>query len=70
MASQSKDKPSEEGPPLWAMFYFLVLGFLIVWGSLVLLHGYRQWWVVTFFVLAAVGVIGGSVMHRVGASHS
>ena len=52
------------------MFYVLVLGVLIVYGSLILLHGYRQWWVVTFFALAAVGVLGGSIMHRVGHSHS
>ena len=70
MTSQSKDKPGGGGPPRWAMVYFLVLGVLIVYGSLILLHGYRQWWVVTFFALAAVGVLGGSIMHRIGGSHS
>lgn len=66
MTSRSNDKPSKPGPPLWAMIYILVLGVLIVWGSLIALHGYRQWWVVTFFALAAVGILGGSIKHRMG----
>lgn len=66
MTSRSEDKPSQPWPPRWAMIYFLVLGAVIVWGGLVALHGYRQWWVVTFFALTAVGIIGGSIMHRIG----
>jgi len=66
MTPQSKDKPSNPGPPRWAMIYFLVLGLAIVWGSLITLHGYRQWWVLTFFILAAVGVLGGSIKHQMG----
>lgn len=66
MTSRSNDKPSKPGPPLWAMIYILVLGVLIVYGSLILLHGYRHWWVLTFFILAAVGILGGSVKHRMG----
>ena len=48
------------------MIYMLVLGVLIVWGSVVALHGYRHWWVLTYFILAAVGILAGSIKHRMG----
>lgn len=67
MTSRSKDTPSKPGPPRWAMIYMLVLGVLIVWGSVVALHGYRHWWVLTYFILAAVGILAGSIKHRMGA---
>ena len=66
MATRSEDKPSKSGPPLWAMLYMFVLGAVIVWGGLVALHGYRQWWVDLFFGLVAVGMLGGSIKHRLG----
>jgi len=52
------------------MIYFLVLGFLLVGGSLITLHGYRQWWVDIFFIVAAAGILGGSIKHRMGGQRS
>jgi hypothetical protein len=48
------------------MLYMFVLGAVIVWGGLVALHGYRQWWVDLFFGLTAAGLLGGSIKHRFG----
>ena len=48
------------------MIYMFVLGAVIVWGGLIALHGYRQWWVVLFYALTAAGLIGGSIKHRMG----
>jgi hypothetical protein len=66
MTSQSKDKPSRRWPPLWAMIYMLVIGVLIVWGGLIALHGYRQWWVLTFYIVVAAAILGGSIKHQMG----
>jgi hypothetical protein len=41
--------------------YLAVLLVVFVLGPLVTLHGYRVWWVVTFYALFAVATIGGSV---------
>jgi hypothetical protein len=70
MTPQSKDEPSKPWPPRWTMIYFLVLGFLLVGGSLITLHGYRQWWVDIFFIVAAAGILGGSIKHRMGGQRS
>jgi hypothetical protein len=70
MTPRSKDKASKPYPPRWAMIYFLVLGVVFVWGCLIRLHGYRQWWVLTFFIVAAVGILGGSIKHRMGGQRS
>lgn len=67
MTPRSDDSPSKPGPPRWAMIYMLVLGAVIVWGGLIALHGYRQWWVLTFYSLAAAGILGGSIKHGMGS---
>lgn len=41
--------------------YMAVLLVIFVWGPLVALHGYRTWWVVTFYALFAIAVISGSI---------
>lgn len=43
--------------------YTTVILAVFLLGPLVLLHGYRQWWVVTFYAIVAVGSIGGSISH-------
>lgn len=49
--------------PIIAIAYITVILAALVLGPLVLLRGYRQWWVVTFYAIAAVGSIGGSISH-------
>lgn len=50
--------------------YVVLILFLFIYGPLVLLHGYRQWWVVTFYAILAAGSIGGSISHlRLKGSH-
>lgn len=41
--------------------YMAVILVVFVLGPLILLHGYRQWWVVTFYALFAIATIGGSI---------
>jgi hypothetical protein len=41
--------------------YMAVILVVFVLGPLVLLHGYRQWWVVTFYALFAIATVGGSI---------
>jgi hypothetical protein len=43
--------------------YILAILAVMVWGPLVALHGYRQWWVVVFYAAAASGIIGGTISH-------
>jgi hypothetical protein len=43
--------------------YMLVLAALMVWGPLIALHGYRQWWAVLFYAEIAVAAIGGGISH-------
>lgn len=35
----------------------------LVFGPLIFLHGYRTWWVVTYYAALASVVIGGSISH-------
>jgi uncharacterized membrane protein len=47
--------------------YIAVLLAALVLGPLVILHGYRAWWLVTFYALAGIGYIGGSISrYRMG----
>jgi hypothetical protein len=41
--------------------YMMAILAVSVWGPLVALHGYRQWWVVTFYAAFACAVLGGSI---------
>jgi hypothetical protein len=70
VTSRSKEEPSKPWPPRWALIYFLILGVGIVYGGLVALHGYRQWSVVVFYAVAAVGILAGSISHRLGGQGS
>lgn len=33
----------------------------LVFGPLIFLHGYRAWWVVTYYAVLAGAVIGGTI---------
>jgi hypothetical protein len=48
------------------MIYVLVLMAVIVWLGLIKLNGYRNWFVSTFYIVAAVAFLGGSIAHRIG----
>jgi hypothetical protein len=41
--------------------YMAVLLVVFVLGPLIALHGYRVWWVVTFYALFAIATTGGSI---------
>ena len=43
--------------------YIAVIMVALFLGPLILLHGYREWWLVTFDVLFACAFIGGSIRH-------
>jgi hypothetical protein len=43
--------------------YMFVILAVSIWGPLITLHGYRQWWVVTFYAAFACAAIGGSISH-------
>ena len=36
---------------------------VFLWGPLIALHGYRQWYVVTFYAVFASAIIAGSISH-------
>ena len=44
-----------------ASAYIAVILAALVLGPLVILHGYRAWWLVTFYAVVAVAVTGGLV---------
>jgi hypothetical protein len=50
--------------------YIAVIMAALVLGPLVILHGYRAWWLVTFYVLAFGATIGGIIGHYRGAPHN
>ena len=43
--------------------YALAILAVLVWGPLIALHGYRQWWVVLFYAIAASATICGIISH-------
>ncbi|WP_300606765.1 hypothetical protein [Trebonia sp.] len=43
--------------------YIAVILAALVWGPLIVLHGYREWWLVTFYAVVAVGTIAGIISH-------
>jgi general stress protein CsbA len=43
--------------------YIAIIMVALFLGPLILLHGYRQWWLVTFDVVFACAFIGGSIRH-------
>jgi hypothetical protein len=47
-----------------ASAYIAVILAALLLGPLVLLHGYRAWWLVIFYAGTAVAVIGGLISRR------
>lgn len=43
--------------------YIAVILIALVGGPLIVLHGYREWWLVTFYAAVAAGTIGGIISH-------
>lgn len=43
--------------------YVAVIVVALIWGPLIVLHGYRAWWLVTFYAVIAVATVGGIVSH-------
>lgn len=43
--------------------YIAVIMAALLLGPLILLHGYRQWWLVTFYAGAVIASIGGGISH-------
>ena len=41
--------------------YMLALLAVSVWGPLITLHGYRQWWAVTFYAAFGCAIIAGAI---------
>lgn len=43
--------------------YIAAIMVALVFGPLIVLHGYRAWWLDTFYALAATATIGGIISH-------
>jgi len=51
--------------------YMAVCLIALVLGPLIVLHGYRAWWLDTFYAVLACAVIGGNISHfRSGQQNS
>ena len=49
-----------------ASAYIAVILAALVLGPLIILHGYRAWWLVTFYAGAAIAITGGIISrHRI-----
>jgi hypothetical protein len=44
-----------------SLTYTLVILVALIWVPLITLHGYREWWAVVFYAVAACAVIGGMI---------
>jgi hypothetical protein len=53
-----------KGPGILSIAYIAAFLAVLVWGPLIALHGYRQWWVVLFYAIIAVATIGGLISHH------
>jgi hypothetical protein len=53
-----------------ASAYIAVILAALVLGPLVLLHGYRAWWLVIFYAGTAVAVIGGIISRSRGGGRA
>ena len=47
-----------------ASAYITVILAALVLGPLIVLHGYRAWWLVVFYAGLAGAVIGGNISHH------
>jgi H+/Cl- antiporter ClcA len=52
---------AEKITQVFSAAYMAVLMVVFVLGPLIALHGYRVWWVDTFYACFAVAIIGGSI---------
>lgn len=43
--------------------YFAACVAVLIWGPLIVIHGYRQWWLVRLYAVMAVAAIAGSISH-------
>jgi hypothetical protein len=43
--------------------YITAIVAVFLWGPLIALHGYREWWVVMFYAAFIGAVIAGSISH-------
>jgi hypothetical protein len=43
--------------------YIWVILLAFVYGPLVALHGWREWWVLVFYGVVTAGVVGGFLSH-------
>jgi hypothetical protein len=43
--------------------YITAILAVFVWGPLIALHGYRQWYVLMFYAAFASAIIAGSISH-------
>ena len=50
--------------------YIAVLMAALILGPLVVLHGYRAWWLVTFYALGFCAFIGGGISRYSGAGRN
>ena len=50
--------------------YIAVILAALVLGPLVLLHGYRAWWLVIFYAGTAVAIIGGIISRSRGGGRA
>ena len=53
-----------------ASAYIAVILAALVLGPLVLLHGYRAWWLVIFYAGMAIAIIGGIIGHGRGGGRA
>ena len=53
-----------------ASAYIAVILAALVLGPLVLLHGYRAWWLVIFYAGAAIAIIGGIISRDRGGGRA
>lgn len=43
--------------------YVTAIMAVFVWGPLIALHGYREWWVVMFYAAFAIAIVAGNISH-------
>jgi hypothetical protein len=53
-----------------ASAYITVILAALVLGPLVLLHGYRAWWLVIFYAGTAIAITGGIISHGRGGGRA
>jgi hypothetical protein len=68
--------PIPQGVIMRAIRAFIFGAYITVWtvamilGPLILLHGYRAWWLDTAYAVLACAAIGGNIRHYRTAQHN